>query len=146
MANALPLSFDDDLFIPVLDYDLSGKINIEGQVYRNLGKLETPDPDKPLSKNARLRYENADATYGQLLPEFTDVTERIRIQSLIGRAEVAVILGNKEGFKEYFTVGALRAKTLDSDARLLEARKAWRTACKRWQGEDDVQKMDELLD
>ena len=59
---------------------------------------------------------------------------------------VAVVLGNKEGFKEYFTKGALGSKALESEKRLLEARKAWRAACKRWLGEGDVQNMDELLD
>ena len=77
MANALPLSFEeDDLFIPALDYDLAIKVVVEGQVYRNLGRLEHPDPDRPLSEEARKLYEKADAAFGQPLPVLADVRER----------------------------------------------------------------------
>ena len=115
-------------------------------MYTNLGRLEHPNPDQPLSEKARKLYRKADAAYGQPLPAFADVRERSRIQQLNERAMVAVILGNKEDFKEHFTKGALGSKAINSDVRLLEVRNAWRAACKRWKGEDDVQKMDELLD
>jgi len=147
MANALPFSFaDDNLFIPALDYDFSGKIGVEGQMYVNLGKLNAPDPSQPLSKEARLLYEKADASYGQPLPEFADVRERSRIQSTIARAEIAIRLGNKENFRTFLIDGAKRAKKINSDQRLREAKKAWRLATKRWSGEDDVQNLDELFD
>jgi tetratricopeptide (TPR) repeat protein len=143
MANAIQLLPDDDVFIPALDYDLSFKIAMEGEVYMNLGKLEHPDPDQPLSEKARKLYEKADAAFGQ---PFTDIAERLRLQNINDRAVIAVILGDKEKFKKYIEKGANGAKAIDSDVRLLEAKKAWRAACKRWRSEDDVQNMDELFD
>jgi DNA-binding XRE family transcriptional regulator len=146
MANAILLLPDDDLFIPALDYDLSGKIGMEGQIYVNLGNLRNPDPDQPPSREARSLYEQADAAYGQPLPALADVRERGRIQNLNEQAVVAIRLGSKEKFVDYFTQGAKGSKALKSDARLLEAKKAWRLARKRWPDEDDVQNLDELLD
>ena len=58
LANAIPLSPDDDRFIPALSYDFSSRAGHTGSIERKLGEMEDKKkaPDK-----ARPHYEKAEA-------------------------------------------------------------------------------------
>ena len=75
-----PLSPDDDLFIPALDFDLSHKIVMEGKIERKIGELEEK---KGFLTKAKSWYKKAANILEQTLPKSGDFPEYIKWRLLI---------------------------------------------------------------
>jgi tetratricopeptide (TPR) repeat protein/DNA-binding XRE family transcriptional regulator len=141
LANALPISFDDDLFVPALDFDLSEKISWEGSININIGELEEK---KGSRTRAELWYKKAAAILAQKVPP--SFPERTLLQTINHQGTVAIKLGNKNDFILYTTKGAIRVKLLRSKQRENEIKRNIREGKNLWRYEQDVQKLDELFD
>lgn len=142
IANKISLSPDDDLFIPVLTYDLSFKILTEGKICTKLGRLaeKNGSPDE-----AHSWYEKAAQVLAQPLPETTNFPEYIRVGIINRRALVAIKLENMKDFITFFEEGAKRSKNLGSKKKIKEAMRNLRFARNQWQYEDQVMQLDEDL-
>jgi tetratricopeptide (TPR) repeat protein len=141
MANAVPFSFEDDLFIPALDFDLSEKISWEGSIDINIGELEEK---KGSPTKAESWYKKAAAVLAQKLPP--GFPERTLLQTINHQGALAIKLGDKENFILYVKEGALRSKELGSKQRKEEVMANICRGKHRWPREQDVLKLDELFD
>ena len=142
MANQISLPLDDDSFIPILNYDLSFKILLEGKVCIKLGRLaeKKGSPD-----NAQAWYEKAATILAQPLPESADFPEYIRVGIINRQASVAIKLGNMKDFIFFFKEGAKKSKALGSKKKIKEAMRNLRLARNQWQYEYQLMKLDEVL-
>lgn len=140
MANAVPFSLDDDLFIPALDFDLSEKISWEGSIDIKLGGLEEK---KGSHKKAEAWYKKADTVLAQKLPP--GFPERTLLQTINHLGTLSIKLGRKENFILYTEKGALKSKVLNSKQRKEEVMANISLGKQQWPYEQDVLKLDELF-